>query len=979
MKKRIFAIVMAVIMVSTLFIGAIPAMAANDGGVTIRIHYHRPEGDYEGWELWAWDLDGNYEVSGTLATDGTPSTAPPFKFEPNGDEVVATINVPTGTMRVGYIARYGNWEQKDIEWDQFINITGILSGTVDFYIESGVQSQPDGKDKIPSMEQLCNTEIEYNGKPQKMMVLGDDVKKGTVVTSATYEVDKNGDPRLTVMVSSEPETAVNEKTFTIKGQNGKAASVTRFLKIQTTYYLYLDQELPLDKAFIIEYEGNDYAIKMPDYYSTNEFETKYTYTGDDLGQTYTKEKTSLKLWAPLAASVQVYLYKNGNPAEQADPDQKIDMVAGEKGTWSVELEGDMNGTYYTYYVDNVSEQKECVDPYARAVGVNGRRGMIIDLASTNPEGWENDKDPHYDDAITDAIIWELHVRDLTSDASSGVKDEWRGKYLGLIQAGTTNSYGQATGLDYIKNLGITHIHLLPVYDFGSVDENRLNEEGANLFNWGYDPMNYNVPEGSYSTNPYNGEVRVSEFKTMVKGLHDNGISVIMDVVYNHVYDGAQFCFNNTVPDYFSRPSGSGSGCGNDTASERSMVRKYIVDSVNYWADEYHIDGFRFDLAGVLDTVTINEIVSTVKAKHPNVIFYGEGWTSGGVEFTKPGMTQATMANASKVPGFAFFSDTIRNTLKGGTFNGVTAGYISGGSSAGLNQCFKGMPDWCPTPSQSINYVSAHDNNTLYDHITLVNPTATYDQKCDITKLAVAFYMAAQGVPFIHAGEEMNRSKPSDPNLDASNGNAGEGFFHNSYNAPDRVNSLKWDLLYDQPTVDVLEYYQGMIAFRKAHPALRLTTSSEVNTRVSNLPGLSGNVLGYMIDAAGIEGETAESIICIYNANSSSTEITLPEGEWNICANKTNAGVYSLGTVSGKVTVEGVSALILVKGDVEEGSNVVTPDTTPDATTPSQNTSNAQPIVKTTTETTANWILAIGIWAAVAAISVAGAILLLKKK
>ena len=973
MKKRIFAIVMAVIMVSTLFIGAIPAMAAEGDCVTIRIHYHRPEGDYEGWELWAWDLDGNYKVSGTLASDGSASNDPPFKFEPNGDEVVATISVPTGTMRVGYIARYGDWVQKDIEWDQFINITGILSGTVDFYIESGVQTQADGKDKIPTMEALCNMEIEYNGKPQKVMVLGDDVVKGVVVTSAEYQVDKNGSPRLTVMISSTPDNALTADSFVIKGQNGKAASIADMKNIQTTYYLTLDQELPLDKAFVIEFEGNDYAIKMPDYYSTNEFESKYTYEGDDLGQTYTKEKTTLKLWAPLAASVQVYLFKDGNPATQAEPDKKVDMVAGEKGTWSVELEGDMNGTYYTYYVDNVSKKEECVDPYSRAVGVNGRRSMIIDLASTNPEGWANDKDPHYDNGITDAIIWELHVRDLTSDVSSGVKEEWRGKYLGLIQAGTTNSYGQATGLDYIKNLGITHIHLLPVYDYGSVNETDL-ESGS--FNWGYDPMNYNVPEGSYSTDPYHGEVRVKEFKQMVKGLHDNGISVIMDVVYNHVYDGAKFCMNNTVPNYFSRPSGAGSGCGNDTASERSMVRKYIVDSVNYWADEYHIDGFRFDLAGVLDTVTINEIVKTVHEKHPNVIFYGEGWTSGNVEFTKPGMTQAVMANSSKTPGFAYFSDTIRNTLKGGTFGGVTAGYISGGSSSGLNACFKGLPSWCSNPAQSINYVSAHDNNTLYDHITLVKPQATYQEKCDITKLGVAFYMAAQGVPFIHAGEEMNRSKPSDPNLDANNGNADSGFFHNSYNAPDRVNSLKWDLLYDQPTVDVLEYYQGMIAFRKAHPALRLTTANDVNERVSFLPNLPNNVLGYMIKAEGVEGETAKNIICLYNSTANAAEIELPEGEWTVCANKTKAGIYNLGTVSGKVSVDSVSALILVQGEVAEAPDAETPDVeTPDTQKPDA----AEPIVKTTTKVTTNWILVIGIWAAVAVVGVVGVVLLLKKK
>ena len=914
MKKRIFAILMAAVMVMTLVIGAIPAMAA-EGGVTIRIHYHRPEGDYEGWELWAWDLDGNYEVSGTLATDGTPTNAPPFKFEPNGDEVVATLTVPTGTMRVGYIARYGNWEKKDVEHDQFINITGILSGTVDFYIESGVASQPN-KDAIPSMEQLCAQKIEYNGKEQAIMVPGEDCVYGVVVTAADYDTDSKGDPLVKVQLSSEPKDEITADSFKIIGQEGNIG-ITKVVKMQATYYLYLDSELALDKAYKIEFEENQYAVTLPDYYSTKEFEDKYTYTGNDLGATYTKEKTTLKLWAPLAVGVQVYLYTDGNPATQADPVEKVDMEPGDNGVWTAVLSGDKNGTYYTYYVDNYTEQKECVDPYARTTGVNGRRGMIIDLASTNPEGWAEDKDPHYDNNITDAIIWELHVRDLSSDASSGIKPAWRGKYLGLTETGTVNNFGQSTGLDYIKNLGITHIHLLPVYDFGSVDETTLDVEGANLFNWGYDPMNYNVPEGSYSTDPYKGEVRVKEFKQMVKTLHDNGISVIMDVVYNHVYDGAQFCMNNTVPDYFSRPSGSGSGCGNDTASERVMVRKYIVDSVNYWADEYHIDGFRFDLAGVLDTVTINEIVKTVSEKHPNVIFYGEGWTSGGVEFTKPGMTQAVMANSAKTPGFAYFSDTIRNALKGGTFGGISAGYISGGGIGELNNCFKGMPSWCTTPAQSINYISAHDNNTLFDHISLVKPNASYEEKCDMTKLGVAFYMAAQGVPFMQAGEEMNRTKPSDPTLDANNGNAGEGFFHNSYNAPDRVNSIKWDSLYDQPTLEVLEYYKGMIAFRKAHPALRLMDSNAVSANVFALPNLESNVLGYRINGGEkVNGETAEAIVAIYNANSAATEVELPEGEWHICVNKDEAGIYSLGTVSEKVTVEGVSALILVKGNVE---------------------------------------------------------------
>jgi pullulanase len=948
MKKRIFAILMAVIMVMTLVIGAMPTMAADEGTITVRIHYHRPDGDYEGWELWSWDLDGKSDVSGTSAKDGSAVTAPPYKFEAGTDEVVATITVPTGTMRIGYIARFGEWVKKDVaDYDQFINLTGILSGTVDFYIEAGVPSQTSGDlTAIPSMETLCSTGGP-DGKPEKFMVLGNDVVQGVVVMSADYEpANSDGKPEVTVQLSAAPKYTVTKDTFTIVGREGNV-KILDCVKFGSSYYLTLEKALPLDQGFNISFEGHDYSITMPDYYSTAEFEEKYTYKGNDLGATYSKEQTTLRVWAPLAEAVQVWLYTDGNPATQAEPVEKVDMTPDVNGTWVATLSGDKNGTYYTYWVNNTSEQKECVDPYARTTGVNGRRGMIIDLASTNPEGWENDKDPNAGQKITDYFIWELHVRDLSSDSSSGIKNV--GKFLGLIETGTKNSHGQSTGLDYIKDLGITHIHLLPVYDYGSVDET------VGGFNWGYDPMNYNVPEGSYSTDPYNGEVRVKEFKQMVKGLHDNGISVIMDVVYNHVYDSNQFCMNNTVPNYFSRPNSNGSGCGNDTASERSMVSKYIVDSVNYWADEYHIDGFRFDLVGLIDVNTINELVKTVQAKHPNVIFYGEGWTMG-TATTKPGTVLATQTNSTKTPNFAYFSDTIRNALKGGTFGGVSAGYISGGSSNDLNACFKGMPSWCKTPSQSINYISCHDNNALYDHISIVKPNATVEEKVAMNKLGVAFYMAAQGVPFMQAGEEMLRSKPDATKPD--------GYNENSYNAPDSVNSIKWDELWDVNALDLLDYYKGMIAFRKAHPALRLSTASEVTDNVFNLSGLEANVLGYRING-GVNGETADGIVCIYNANAKATEVTLPEGEWNICVNKDTAGVYSLGKVSGTVTVDGVSAMILVQGDVAEAPAA---DNNVSNNTENKGSSNGT-----------NWTLVIIVWAVVAVICAGAVLLLLKKK
>jgi pullulanase len=600
------------------------------------------------------------------------------------------------------------------------------------------------------------------------------------------------------------------------------------------------------------------------------------------------------------------------------------MTKDVNGTWIATLDGDKNGTYYTYEVVFDTEIVEACDPYARTTGVNGDRAMILDMASTNPTDWDKDVNP-FKGNITDAFIYELHVRDISSDPSSGHSAANVGKYLGVIERGTKTPGGKPTGLDHIVNLGVTHVHLLPVYDFGSVDESKVNDPNAYNFNWGYDPQNYNVPEGSYSTDPFRGEVRVKEFKQMVKGMHDAGLAVVMDVVYNHVYNSTGFCFNKIVPGYFSRPGSNGSGCGNDTASERAMVSKYIVDSVNYWADEYHIDGFRFDLVGLIDVDTINTLVTTVKEKHPETIFYGEGWSMSTV--TTKNVQMATQTNAKLTPNFAYFSDNIRNLVKGNTFGGVSAGFISGGaaSTVDLNACFRGMPSWCPSPSQSINYISCHDNNTLFDHIMMVAKNNTTAEHISMNKLGVAFYMTAQGVPFFQAGEEILRSKPN-----------GDGTFNeNSYNAPDAINSIKWGDLDKAEYQDVYEYYQGLIAFRKAHPALRLTAANDVDATVTNLSGLPEKVVGYSV-AGGINGETAEGILCYFNPNAAAATITLPEGEWNICVNGEDASAYSLGKVSGTAEISGLSALILVKGDIpEKPAEDVEPDVENPTTAPSE--------------------------------------------
>ncbi len=636
-------------------------------------------------------------------------------------------------------------------------------------------------------------------------------------------------------------------------------------------------------------------------YSTAEFEARYTYEGDDLGATWTPEKTTFRVWAPTAEAVKVNLYASGTPGTD-DKTGELEMTPDVNGTWVASMDGDLNGVYYTYQVDVGGKSNEACDPYARTTGVNGQRAMVIDLASTDPEGWDQDVDPHYGKNITDAIIYELHVRDLSSDASSGITNT--GKFLGLIEEGTVNAQGVSTGLDHMKKLGITHLHLLPSYDYASVDETDPNAP----FNWGYDPVNYNVPEGSYSTDPYNGEVRVKEMKQMIKGLHDNGISVILDVVYNHVYNAEAFCFNRIVPGYFSRINAdgvysNGSYCGNDTASERAMVKKFIVDSVKYWADEYHMDGFRFDLVGLIDTETINACMEEVHKTHPNVIFYGEGWTMS-TQLTKEGYTMTTQPNSTEVPGFAFFSDTIRDSLRGPVSQNNENGYLAGkgGHTSTIRDCFMGKASWCKSPTQTVNYASCHDNMTLYDRLTQSCPDNTVEERIRMNNLAAAIYMTSQGIPFVHAGEEMLRSKPM------WNG----GFDHNSYKSSDKVNSLKWDNLNDPVYQDVVDYYAGLIAFRKAHPALRMTDAAEVEAHITPMPGLDFNVVACHI-SSGANGEENE-IVAIFNPRSSETAVTLPEGEWNICINAENAGIASLGTAQGEVTVEPISAMVLVKGD-----------------------------------------------------------------
>lgn len=631
------------------------------------------------------------------------------------------------------------------------------------------------------------------------------------------------------------------------------------------------------------------------------------YTGNDLGAVYSPKMTRFKVWAPEAESVKLNLYKQGEGDNLID--QHI-MKKSANGTYVFEKQGDCNGIYYTYTVVNHGEEQEAVDPYTKAAGVNGQRGMVINLAKTNPQGFELDgyRNPEH---ITDAIIYEGSVRDFTMDESSGVFHN--GKFLGLTEANTTNHFGEATALDYISGLGVTHVQILPAFDFETVDEKNQKAQ----YNWGYDPDNYNVPEGSYAVSPYDGAVRIQEMKQMVLTLHSRGIGVIMDVVFNHTYRRDDSNLQKIVPGYYYRSDETGytngSGCDNEVASDRPMVQKLIVDSLIYWAKEYHIDGFRFDLMGVLDIDTMNVIAERLKEIRPDIYLYGEGWNGGPSSLAEE--KRAFKASAKKMPGIGMFNDDIRDTIKGSVFYDDHLGFVNGGTHLenalryGITGAVAhpqvdydayGSKPWAKEPGQSINYVSCHDNYTLWDKLSVSCPEASEEKKKAMNRLCAAIVFTSQGVPFIQAGEEFLRSKPLPEK---------KGFAENSYNMPDTVNSIKWDNIHEYP--DMIAYYKGLMALRKAHPVFRMQSEAEMTQNLCFLSDTPENVVAYLLKGKGAD-DTPENILVIFNGNDEEILYNLPEGKWKILVDDKTAGADGKKNISEKADVEPLSALVLEK-------------------------------------------------------------------
>lgn len=652
----------------------------------------------------------------------------------------------------------------------------------------------------------------------------------------------------------------------------------------------------LEKLFSDKRDKETIDKEMFLFVRSNDFDNYFSYDGE-LGALYEKEGTLLRVWTPTAKFVEVWIYADDS---FKGPSTKIEMVQKPKGIFEAYLPGDQHGTIYVYKILFLNNRESIsVDPYARATTVNGMKSVIADLNRTNPDGW-GERLPAFG-LPEEAIIYELHIRDFSISETSGIVN--KGKFLGLTEKNTQNASGRKTGLDYLIDLGITHIQILPMFDYATVDEANLTEP---QYNWGYDPLNYNVPEGSYSTDPFDPFNRIFELKQMIRTLHENGLRVIMDVVYNHVYDPKDQALERTVPGYFYRYNADGSlangtGVGNDTASERHMMRKYIIDSVKYWAKEYHLDGFRFDLMGIHDSVTMNAIREALDKIDPSIIIIGEGWE---MSTPLPEDLKASQRNAQAMPRIAHFNDSIRIALKGSDFGDEKdRGFISGKNYLEdlLLRNIKGAMHLSShssyvDPEQVIQYVEAHDNLTLYDKLLRSNPDDSEEVRIKRHTLATSIVLLSQGVPFIHGGQEFLRTK------------AGVA---NSYQSPDEINQFEWERV--TTFQESVAYVKGLIALRKSEYLFRLHTHEEIDTHFTMLSE-NFNIVAFSLT------NSEKKYIVIFNGNRSDVIFRIQKGKYAILVEDNQVFLESMpeAVLMEKILVKAHTTSVLCADNQYEG-------------------------------------------------------------
>jgi len=897
--KKILTVLMLVFMVFTVSQVETKALDADK----LIVHYYRFDGEYAPWSLWIWPYEpvgGDGEQYMQTGEDAYGKTF----------EIDLTESKFDGTTSVGVIVRDADWG-KDVGMDRFIDVTNPNgSGEVHVYL---VQNDP----------AIVYTEAEADVSHK--------------VLSATFR-DENTVSFNTTAVTTGDKVSVFADDVLVTTANFNAGT-NNYATID------IDGSVDLTKKYTIEVDFGDTepassSIGFDGFYTSDVFNDQFGYDGE-LGAIYTASKTTFKLWAPISDAVTLNLYTKGHKATQMDydsvagvdtPYQTEVMTLGDKGVWSVDVMGDLDGIYYTYSVTNGDYTNEVTDPYAYTAGLNGDRGMVIDFDAYDPTGWDTDTRPDTMDSYTDAIIYELHVRDLTSHSTWTGTEDYRGKMLGLVEPGTSYS-GVTTGFDHIKELGITHVQLVPVFDHGIIDESRLNDETYygikdGIFNWGYMPQNFNVVEGSYSTDPYNGEVRTTEFKEMVQAFHDEDIRVIMDVVYNHTGRSADSNFDLILPGYYFRMNtdgtfSNGSGTGNETASERYMFNKYMVDSLLFWTNEYNVDGFRFDLMKLHDVDTMNDIVDALHDIDPTIMVFGEPWTGG----TSPlsDSEAAFNSNLDRMPGVAVFNDDTRDGIKGSVFESQGTGFVQGnnysdarvllgitGATAHPDLSLAALPKgaWALQPTQTINYATAHDNNTLYDKIKLSTSGLSETRITEMQRQANAMILTSQGIPFLHSGVEFLRSKPCTVIEGEAQGDCDSAklYDHNSYRSPDETNQFDYNV--KVTNIETYNYYKNLIELRKMKDVFTLSTKAEIDASLELHPTQEFGMVSYMLHD---DNDLWKTTYIVHNNGDSAKEFYVNKGTWNVIATTEEFGALTTTSFNNE-TIDNFETLFVQEGE-----------------------------------------------------------------
>ena len=869
----------------------------------VTVHYRRNAGDYEGWNMWTWN-------------DGTNGSARYFtSHDDYGKIATFTAKNDGGIDSVGFKVRKStpikDWDQQDPS-DRLIPNNAIKLDAND---------PNKGSAEVWLMQDDMTVYLNATMPQLTAHVMSADIaglKKLAVKVSGDVSSVKDSDVTL-LDASENPATTV--EIASVKANGSEITIETKNdLNIKHKYELSI-KGLAKDIKLSASSKTGASVIR------TDEFDKKYAYNGDDLGAVYSASSTTFKLWAPTATEVKLITYKS--TAEKAEKDKETAMKAEDHGVWSVKLDGDKANTAYAYEVHfadgtvNVS-----ADPYAKAAVVNGERSVVL---ADKDAGSAGNRMPRFTNP-SDATIAEMDVRDFSINPNSGISDAHRGKYLGVIEEGTkTTDKHNVSGFDYLKSLGVTHVQIMPMYDFGSVNETgdlSYGKPGAQ--NWGYDPENYNVPEGSYSTDPANPTARVKEAKQMIAGLHKAGLRVIMDVVYNHVYDVQKHSFNKTVPGYYFRYKdgalNGNSGCGNDTASERQMMRKYILDSVKYWATNYNLDGFRFDLMGLIDLKTMQEVRAELNKIDPSIIVLGEGWDMNEL---LPKSDSTIQPNGYKIPGVAFFNDSFRDSVKGSVFGDASTGFVNGNTDKGVKallehnllgcqfgtsavKCWNGNAEThFADAGQIVQYVEAHDNLSLYDKLKVSAPQDTEDVRLKRVKLANSMILLSRGMPFIQLGQEFLRTK---------NSNA------NSYNAGDKDNALDWNRATEKS--DSVNYFKGLLKLRKSIKSLRDFDYATINKNMKMIDGTPDGVIAYTLKDAD------KQYVVVFNANNAETQVKIPAGKYSalVADGKVNETAQEASvSADGTYKVAALSTAVLL--NAEKKSEPVTPSPEPGPVTP----------------------------------------------